>query len=67
MWCSVGPLKTNVSGERVASIFRVEEIYASEETCWTFPNRLNYSSKNNIPKDGILYSCFPISHMGKYS
>jgi hypothetical protein len=33
MWCHVGLVKTDVSEECVASIFRVEEIYASEERC----------------------------------
>jgi hypothetical protein len=46
MWRRVGLVKTGVSEERVASIFRVEEIYASEEKCWTVANRLNYISKS---------------------
>jgi hypothetical protein len=33
MWHSVGLIKTDVSEGGVASIFRVEEIYASDEKC----------------------------------
>jgi hypothetical protein len=32
-WRCVGPVKTDVPEELVASIFRVEEIYAREEKC----------------------------------
>jgi hypothetical protein len=32
-WSHVGLVKTDVSEERDASIFRVEEIYAREERC----------------------------------
>jgi hypothetical protein len=33
MWCRDGLVKTDDSKERVASIFRVKEIYESEEKC----------------------------------
>jgi hypothetical protein len=39
---------TDVSGERIASIFRVENS-ASEEPAWT-------SGCSQIPEDGILHS-----------
>jgi hypothetical protein len=41
MWRRVGLVKTDVSKERVASIFRIEKIYASEEKCYEAPNRLS--------------------------
>jgi hypothetical protein len=33
MWRRVDFVKTDISEEHVASIFRIEEIYASEEKC----------------------------------
>jgi hypothetical protein len=33
IWRRVGIVKTDVSEEHVASIFRIEEIYAREEKC----------------------------------
>jgi hypothetical protein len=46
MWHRVGILLTDVSEERIASIFRVEEIHER----WTSVSRL----RRHIPEDGIL-------------
>jgi hypothetical protein len=56
MWRRVGLVKTDVSEERVASIFGVKRNKESEVRCWRFSNSLNYKSKTHIPEDGIPHS-----------
>jgi hypothetical protein len=50
MWRRVGIL-TDVSEERIASIFRVEEIH--ERSSETSVNKI--PTRRHIPEDGILY------------
>jgi hypothetical protein len=40
MWRRVSLVKTDVSEESVSSVFKVEELYASEEKFYAFANKL---------------------------
>jgi hypothetical protein len=60
MWRRVDPVKlTDVSEERIASIFRVEKS-AREETAWTGSSRnidsFHRITRRHIPEDGIFHS-----------
>jgi hypothetical protein len=52
MWRRVGLMWTDVSEERIASIFRVEK--SSETSVHTRP------TQRHIPEDGILHTYVPV-------
>jgi hypothetical protein len=58
MWRRIDLVRADISEERIASIFRVEQS-ASEEPAWAGGCRQSVhtrSTRRHIPEDGILHS-----------